>query len=109
MDPELKTQLDQINESLTAIKKKTGQGIWRAFFHGLFSALGYVAGLALVLAALGWMLNKTGLLPAFKQQISAFQQIIDDAKQLTSGAKEKMNNPEGQTIVLPDGRKVKLK
>ncbi len=109
LDPDLKTQLDQIDSHLVELKNKKGSGVWRAFFNGMFGALGYVAGLAIVLVILGWVLNKTGLLPAFKKQISSFQEIIDNAKQLTTGAKEKLNNPQGQTIVLPDGREVRVK
>jgi hypothetical protein len=109
MDPELKEQLQIINSQLESIKKKTGQGIARSFFNGMFGALGYIAGLAIVLVVLGWFLNKTGLLPAFKKQVSDFQGIIDSARQLTTGSKEKLNSLENQTIVLPNGQEVKLK
>lgn len=110
IDQELKQHLEALNVQLEGIKNKSGgAGIFRSFFNGMFGALGYIAGLAIVLVVLGWFLNKTGLLPAFKKQISDFQGIIESAKQLTTGAKEKMDKIDSQTIVLPDGREVQLK
>ena len=61
IDPDLKVELDQLNKNLTEINKKSGSaGIWRSFFNGVFGALGYVAGLALVVVILGGYCKKPG-------------------------------------------------
>ena len=109
LEPDLKTELEKLDSHLVDIKKNQGGGIWRAFFNGVFSALGYAAGLAIIVLVMSFVLQKTGLLEPFKKQISVFQDIINSAKDLTTGAKEKMNKMENQTIILPDGREVKLK
>lgn len=61
IDSDLKNQLDEINKNLTEIKHKTGSSIWRSFFSGMFSALGYVVGLAVVVVILGWVFTKNWL------------------------------------------------
>jgi hypothetical protein len=112
MDPELREYLNKIDEHLLELKKAQGGSVWMAFFRGMFSALGYVAGLAIVVVFLGWILQKTGLLEPFKKQISDFQGIIQSAKDLTIGAKEQMdkvNKSGGQKLILPDGREVIVK
>ncbi len=93
IDPELKIQLDSITENLNQINKKSGKtGIWRSFFNGVFSALGYVAGLAIVVVILGWILQRTGLLPAFEAQVKNFTDLVDSAKKLIP-TDQKSSNP----------------
>ncbi len=82
IDPDLQKQLELINSNLVDIKTKKGSGVWRSFFNGMFAALGYVAGLALVVVILGWYLNKSGLLPQFQQQIKDFQVFMSQAQKL---------------------------
>jgi hypothetical protein len=83
IDPDLKTQLDSINQNLTEIKKKSGSGgVWRAFFGGVFSALGYVVGLAIVVVILGVFFQKTGLLKPFQDQVVNFTDLIGAAKKI---------------------------
>jgi hypothetical protein len=116
LDPDLKVELDLLNQNLTEIKKKTGSGgIWRAFFNGMFSALGYVIGLAIVVVILGWVLQKTGQLPAFEAQIKNFTDLVDSAKKLipsdqnSSATQQSQQGNTVPTIVtLPDGRQIKV-
>ena len=82
IDPELDKNLKEINNHLIEIKKRSKSGLWRAFFNGIFSALGYVVGIAIVVVILGWVLQKTGLLPAFKEQEKNFSELVDSAKKL---------------------------
>ena len=82
IDPELKIQLEDIKKALTAIEKKNGPGIWRSFFNGVFGALGYIAGLAVVVVILGWTLQRLGLLQAFQDQVRNFTDLVDSAKKL---------------------------
>jgi hypothetical protein len=119
IDPDLKKQLDDINVNLTEIKKKTGTSVWKSFFTGMFSALGYVAGLAIVVVIFGWILQKTGLLPAFENQVKNFTDLVNGAKQLLPSNSNNDNN-QGQknsntsgnkdntTITLPNGQQYKV-
>lgn len=119
IDPDLKIQLDQINSNLIDIKNKKSGGVWGSFFKGVFSALGYVVGLALVIVILGWILQKTGLLKPFQEQINTFTELIDSAKKLISSdnnssnnssnsANQPANNGGESTVILPDGRQIKV-
>ena len=125
IDPELKTQLDQINQNLTELKKKTGPtSVWRSFFSGMMSALGYVVGIALVVMLLVWILQKTGLLPAFEQQVQSFTELVNGARQLlpssttgsnknqvpsTSGSPATNSTSGGESMItLPNGQQLKV-
>lgn len=109
IDPDLQKQLVDINKSLFEIKTKKS-GIWRAFFNGMFSALGYVVGLALVIVLLGWILNKTGVLPSFQKQVQDFQVFMSNAEKVMAGDNQSSTNikQQGNTFTLPDGRKVQI-
>jgi len=92
------------------MQKKSSGGIWRAFFNGMFSALGYVVGVALVVVLLGWVLQKLGPLQAFQNKVKDFGQIIDQAKRITgSGPNPTPGNGGETTVTLPDGRQVQVK
>lgn len=115
MDPDLKIQLQEINKNLEAINKKTRtNGIWRSFFNGVFGALGYIVGVAIIVVILGWILQKTGLLPAFREQVKNFSELVGQARRLMNtedNSQDKVNqqNSGGETIVtLPDGRQVRV-
>jgi hypothetical protein len=80
IEPELQHYLSGINQHLVEIKKNQKQGIWRSFFNGVFSAFGYIVGLFVFIFVLGFILNKLGILPAWKEQIKTFQTLIDKAQ-----------------------------
>jgi hypothetical protein len=105
IEPELAKSLQEINNNLIEIKKRSKPGIWRSFFSGIFSALGYIAGLTIVIVILGWFLNKVGLLSAFKQQLADFSSLINEAKNIIAPDKQ----GSGATVVLPNGQEVKIK
>jgi hypothetical protein len=113
IEQELKAYLVEINQHLAVIRAKKNPGIWRAFFNGMFSALGYIAGLALIIVVFGWVLQKSGLLKPFQDQLKNFTQLIEGAKKLlpsdqnTSGTNDTLNKGE-TTVILPDGRQVKV-
>jgi len=116
IDPDLKVQLDEVNKNLIEIKNKKSGGVWRAFFNGMFGALGYVAGLAVVVVILGWVLQKTGLLPAFEQQVQNFTNLVSGAEKLIpkdSNSSDTTNQPanNGGTptmVTLPNGQQIKV-
>ena len=116
LDPELQHYLSGINQNLTEIKTKKGPGIWRSFFNGVFSALGYFFGVAIVIVLLGWFLQRTGLLKPFQDQVKNFTSLVDAARKLlpstdntntTSPAPQKASGGQA-TVTLPDGRQVQV-
>ena len=107
LDPELKNYLSGINQHLVDLKNKKNPGIWRAFFNGIFAAVGYVVGIAVVVIILGWVLNKTGLLTAFKQELKDFQVFVEQAKKVIS-VEPSPEQGSGTTITLPDGQQIKV-
>lgn len=115
LDPDLKTELDKINQNLTAIEKKKGPGIWRSFFNGMFGALGYVLGLALIIVLLAWALQKTGLLKPFQDQVKSFTDLMNSAKKLMpqdsqpGGQSTSTPGSGGQSVItLPSGQQYKV-
>ena len=117
IDPDLKIELDQLNENLIAIKKKNaGGGVWRAFFNGMFGALGYVVGLAVVIVIVGWFLQKTGLLKPVQDQINSFVDLIDSAKKLIpsdQNSSATQSNQQGSgtptMVTLPNGQQFQVR
>ena len=112
IDPELQHYLSGINASLTELKNKKGPGVWRAFFNGMFSALGYIVGLAIVIVLLMWFLNKIGVLPQFQKQVRDFQSFMGSAQKMMNttdnGTQQPNSAQKGYMITLPDGRKAEV-
>lgn len=115
IDPELKTQLDQINQNLSSIKNKRNGGVWRAFFNGMFGALGYLVGIVLVFALAGWILAKTGLIAPVEQQWQRFQTFmaeaestLDATKPASTQSQQGSSQVNGSIITLPNGQRVQI-
>lgn len=104
IDPELQHYLSGINQHLVEIKKNQKVGIWRAFFNGVFGALGYAVGLAIVVGILGWVLKETGYLSKFRQQAKDLQEILNQLKDF----RQPFSETGESVITLPDGREVKV-
>ena len=84
IEPELKVELEKIDQHLQDLKKARGAGLWRSFFSGVFNALGYVVGIAIVVVILGWVLQKTGMWQQLQQQIKTFNDLANEAKKLSA-------------------------
>lgn len=98
LDPELKSELDQVNANLSEVKQNSRKtGIWRSFFNGMFGAFGYLVGLMIIVVILGWILQKTGLLKPLQEQINTFGSLIEQAKSLV---------PKNQTQTAPGSNNV---
>jgi len=117
IDPDLKNQLDILNANLIGIKNKKSGGVWRSFFNGMFSALGYIVGLALIVVVLGWFLQKTGQLPAFEAQVKNFTNLVSAAQKLIINDSNSSSNSANTaqpatgtpaTITLPNGQQIKV-
>jgi len=123
LDPDLQKQLDLINSNLVAIQTKKNPGIWRAFFNGMFGALGYVAGLVIVLVIIGWILQQTGLWTPIQNQLKSFGNLMQAAEKLisppngtpsgsttgTSSTQNASSGGEGSTLItLPNGQQVRV-
>lgn len=104
IDPELQHYLSGINQHLVDIKKNQKHGIWRSLFNGIFTAIGYAIGLAIVITILSFILRQTGYWDKFKQQAKDVGDIMDQIKNF----KEPFGQTGERTIILPDGREVKI-
>ncbi len=78
IDPDLKTYLAEINQNLVKLARPSK---WTALIHGMLTGLGYVIGVAIAIAAIGWILNFVGVIPAMKAQVDKWQQIIEQTQQ----------------------------
>ncbi len=107
IDPELKGQLDQINQNLVLLQKKQGRGLWHSFFSGIMNALGYIAGLILIILILGWILQKMGLLTAFESQIQNFTDLVNQAKNITAPTSSTTSKTPTK-VTLPNGQQVEI-
>lgn len=89
IDPELKASLTEINKNLVKISGSGGK--WNSFFNGALSGFGYIIGVLIALAALGWILNVVGVIPALKQQVSQWQQILEQSQTFKSNTINSLN------------------
>ena len=114
IDPDLKVQLDQLNQNLIEIKNKKGGGVWRAFFNGMFGAFGYLVGIVVVVVIVGWTLKVTGLLAPFQVQWQKFENFMTKAENVLGSEPQSQQgsgqnvNSQGQIYTLPDGEKVQV-
>lgn len=128
IDPDLQKQLVEINTNLIEIKKSSKSGIWRAFFNGMFGALGYVVGILIIVVILGWTLEKVGLLKPLQDQLKNVANLIQNEQAIfkgfnpnsTENQKGNTTNTEVQsgsvgggtssqaTVNLPDGQHLQL-
>ena len=76
MEQELKNYLETYEQRLQAIQYKK-PGLWRAFFTGFMSGLGSVIGVLVALAIAAYILNKIGVIPAFKSEVTRLNQMLD--------------------------------
>ena len=80
IDPELKLQLQTINESLAVIKR---QNLKRtSFLRGIFSGMGSVVGVALIVVVIGWVLNIVGVIPAFQATAASWKQTLEEVRRI---------------------------
>jgi hypothetical protein len=112
LEPELQNYLSGINQNLTEIKNKKHIGVWRSFFNGMFAAFGYFVGLAIIIAVVGFIAQKTGILKDIQTQAKDFQLFLDQAKKVIGAGDSAQNSAQnlktGSVITLPDGRKVQI-
>ena len=71
----------EIKGELGKISKNTSSSLWKSFFSGTLSGLGSVIGVAIALAAIAWVLNTIGVIPAFKTEVNKLNQTLDQIQQ----------------------------
>ena|SRR6185436_15946917 len=111
IEPELQHYLANINQNLQEIKNKKLPGLWRSFFNGMFSAFGYVVGLAVAVVLLIWILEATGLLPKFQKQVADFQLMFEQARNLMNNQNQPQQGSGASgsyQVTLPDGQKLNV-
>ena len=72
-------KLTELHGLVTKIENSVRPRLWRSFVDGMLRGLGSVVGVVLALALLGWILNIAGVIPAFKEQVTTWQELLDRA------------------------------
>ena len=80
-EEEFKKEILEIKGELKKISGNTRNPIWKSFATGTLSGLGSVIGVAIALAAIGWILNTVGIIPAFKTEVIKINQTLDQIRQ----------------------------
>ena len=76
-DPELKTQLEKMDQHLVGIFHKT-ESLWRAFARGVLQGLGSIIGIVIAVALIGWVLNTMGVIPSLRQRAGEWKAMWQD-------------------------------
>ncbi len=67
----LSSKLDDINKSLKPTR-------WKLFVQGLWRAIGYLIGIVVAVALLGWMLKLIGVIPMFQEISGKLTSILNN-------------------------------
>lgn len=73
-------RLEQIEITLKDIHRILKPTRWEMFVQGLWRAVGYLFGLILAIAIVGWLLNVIGLIPFMTDFSNTMKGILDVAK-----------------------------
>jgi hypothetical protein len=66
----LSSKLDDINKNLKPTR-------WKLFVQGLWRAVGYLIGIIITVALLGWMLKLIGVIPLFQDIATKLGSILE--------------------------------
>ncbi len=69
-------KLAEIESTLQDIQKILKPTRWQMFVQGLWRAVGYLVGLILAIAIIGWILNIIGLIPFFSDFSENMKEIL---------------------------------
>ena len=80
IEPELKVELDQINQKLESMDRALNPTRWQMFVQGLWRAVGYITGIVIAALILGWVLNMIGLIPFLKDFSQEAKEVLETVK-----------------------------
>jgi hypothetical protein len=80
MDEKHFEKLEAIENTLVEIRRILKPTRWQMFVQGLWRAVGYLVGLVLAIAIIGWFLNIIGLVPALSTFSQNMQEILNIAR-----------------------------
>jgi hypothetical protein len=69
-------KLAEIESTLQNIQQILKPTRWQMFVQGLWRAVGYLVGLILAIAIIGWILNIIGLIPFFSDFSENMKEIL---------------------------------
>lgn len=73
-------KLEEIEATLKDIHKLLKPSRWELFVQGLWRAVGYLVGLIVTIAIIGWFLNIIGLIPFFREFAESMKDILEIAR-----------------------------
>lgn len=82
MEQEINKQIQEISKNVAQLNGKAGSK-WAALFNGFLGGLGYAIGFAVAVALLGYLLNAVGVIPAFRNEVNQWKQIIEQTQKRT--------------------------
>ena len=81
IDPELQTQLELIRKNLEEIRDNVkAVSRWKVFVQGIWRGVGYLIGLLVAIALVGWILNIIGVVPFLKDVANELRTILENLK-----------------------------
>ncbi|MCC7356709.1 MAG: hypothetical protein IT410_03820 [Candidatus Doudnabacteria bacterium] len=82
-EQDIKINLENIEKQLTSINRKTPSH-FGALGRGVMTGIGSVIGVALAITVIGFMLNILGVIPAFRNEVDSWKDILDNAQNYRS-------------------------
>lgn len=70
-------KLTDIKNELEEINSKVGPSRWRVLRNGMYQGAGVVAGGAIAVVLIGWLLSIIGVIPGFHETAEYLQSVIE--------------------------------
>lgn len=80
MEEDREKRLTEIETTLKDIYKVLRPTRWQMFVQGMWRAVGYLFGLILAIAIVGWLLNIIGLIPWLSDFSESMKEILNLAR-----------------------------
>ena len=80
MEQQLNSKLEEMQKSLHNIEKSLNPSRWNMLVQGLWRGVGYLIGLVIAVALLGWMLNAIGVIPFLNTFSQDMKEILNNAR-----------------------------
>lgn len=80
MNEDLKKKLDEMENTLKSIEKILNPSRWQLLVQGLWRGIGYIIGVLVALAIIGWILNVMGIIPIFQNFSNEMRSNLETVK-----------------------------
>lgn len=77
MEQELKAKMEEMQKSLSNIEKSLKPTRWHMLIEGLWRGVGYLFGLIIAVALVGWILNIMGVIPFLNNLSQDLKEVVN--------------------------------